>query len=123
MRSWNKRRQEIAFRYIEKFNEKGFEVLFQENSYESAWHLFVVRVANRDIIQNTFKEAAIETGIHYPVPLHKQPALQDMFSELALPVTERLAKEIISLPLHPYLTDNEVSQIIELFLKTAEVAK
>lgn len=123
LRSWNNRRQEIAFRYIEKFKEKGFEALFEENSYESAWHLFVVRVANRDIIQNRFKEADIETGIHYPVPLHKQPALKEMFSGLTLPVTERLAKEIISLPLHPYLTDYEVSVIIDLFLKTAEVAK
>jgi dTDP-4-amino-4,6-dideoxygalactose transaminase len=46
-----------------------------------------------------------------------------MFSGLALPVTEKLAKEIISLPLHPYLTDSEVSLIIELFLKTAKEAK
>jgi UDP-2-acetamido-2-deoxy-ribo-hexuluronate aminotransferase len=80
-------------------------------------------VANREEIQANFKEAAIETGIHYPVPLHKQPALQDMFSGLNLPVTEKLAKEIISLPLHPYLTDDEVSQIIELFLKIAKVVK
>jgi len=123
LKSWNDCRQEIAFKYVEKFTEKGFEILFQNEAYQSAWHLFVVRVANREEIQANFKEAAIETGIHYPVPLHKQPALQDMFSGLTLPVTEKLAKEIISLPLHPYLTDDEVSQIIELFLKIAKVAK
>ncbi len=123
LKSWNERRHEIALMYVEAITEKGFEILFQDASYQSAWHLFVVRVANRELIQNRFKQAAIETGIHYPVPLHRQPALQDMFSGLVLPVTEKLAEEIISLPLHPYLTDNEVSQIIDLFLETAEVVK
>lgn len=124
LRSWNDRRREIASRYIDSFSKKkNFKVLFQEDSYESAWHLFVIRVANREVIQNVFKEAKIETGIHYPVPLHIQPALQEMYSGLSLPVTERLAGEIISIPLHPYLTDQEVSEIINLFIKTAEVAK
>lgn len=123
LKSWNARRHEIAFKYIEKFTEKGFEVLFQNDAYQSAWHLFVVRVGNREEIQTNFKEVEIETGIHYPVPLHKQPALKNMFSGLTLPVTEKLAEEIISLPLHPYLTEDEVSKIIELFLKTARVVK
>lgn len=123
LKSWNERRQEIAFRYISNFTRKGFKALFQDSAYQSAWHLFVVRVSNREEIQIRFKEAAIETGIHYPVPLHKQPALQDMFPGLSLSITEKLANEIISLPLHPYLTDDEVSVIIELFLQTAEVTE
>jgi len=118
---WNVRRTIIAESYMADFKSNGFKVLANTNSYKSAWHLFVVRVRNRDQVQKIFSDNKIETGIHYPIPLHKQPALSEIFGDNELPVTEKLADEIISLPIHPYLTDNDVEKIINLFNNVAKV--
>ena len=117
--SWNQRRSEIAAIYLQELQDAGFKVLVNPDSYQSAWHLFVVRVNNREEIQKHFKEIGIETGIHYPIPLHKQPALLNHFKSVVLPNTERLAKEIISIPIHPHLSESEVTKILKNFLLVA----
>ena len=116
---WNSRRADIAEKYIQRFTSAGFKVLFDHKKYKSSWHLFVIRVANRDDIQRHFKEREIETGIHYPIPLHKQPALISSFGGQSLPITEKLSAEIISIPIHPHLTESQVEYIIETFLDIA----
>ena len=118
---WNARRREIAGRYLKEFRPAGFKVLVNENSYRSAWHLFVVRVQNREKIQSHFSTLKVETGIHYPIPLHKQPALEKFYKRVKLPNTELLAKQMISLPIHPHLSEADVELIIAEFLKVAEV--
>ena len=118
--SWNERRTAIARRYIKSLSSARFKILVEEHSYNSAWHLFVVRVKNRENVQSYLASLNIETGIHYPIPLHKQPALEKSYKKLKLPNTELLAKEMISLPIHPHLSDDEVDYIIREFLKVAE---
>lgn len=81
---------------------------------EPAWHLFVVRHADRDALQARLAERGIGTLIHYPVPPHRQPA----YAELALgggafPIAEAIHKEVLSLPLWPGMTEAQIDQVIE----------
>jgi dTDP-4-amino-4,6-dideoxygalactose transaminase len=120
---WNRKRQEVAERYIKSFSTAGFKVLSDPTKYSPSWHLFVLRVSNRNEIQDYFKSRMIETGIHYPIPLHKQPAIADQYLQLSLPVTELLAQEIISLPIHPHLTSEQIEEVIKEFLIIAKNLK
>ncbi len=79
---------------------------------EHVWHLFVVRCRQRDALQQHLAAQGIESMIHYPVPPHKQPAFRDMVIP-QLPVTERIHGEVLSLPLHPLLGQEELSRIVE----------
>lgn len=69
------------------------------------YHLYVIRVENRDKIQQKLKEQGIATGIHYPIPLHLQPAYKYLgYKENDFPITEKVSKEILSLPIYPELS-------------------
>ena len=84
---------------------------------EAAWvthiyHIYVVRVADRDRVQAALRERGIATQVHYPVPVHLQEAYQDLgYTPGSLPHTEQAAAEILSLPLYPELTDDEVQYV------------
>ncbi|RME34952.1 MAG: hypothetical protein D6793_07925, partial [Thermoflexia bacterium] len=76
------------------------------------YHLYVVRHPRRDALQAFLSERGIGTLIHYPVPVHLQPAYADLgHGEGSLPVTETLAREVLSLPMYPELTDGEVRAV------------
>jgi len=80
---------------------------------KGVYHLYVVRVQDRDALQTHLAEAGIGTGIHYPIPLHLQKAyLQLGYTEGDFPVTERVAKEIVSLPMFPQLRDAEQDEVV-----------
>lgn len=117
---WNHRRLEVATQYYEVLRGFNFQVLKNELFEESAWHLFAIRVNNRDKTLNHLKMNGIEAGIHYPIPLHKQPALASRYHEISLPVTEELCSQIISLPLHPFLEESEVAKVLDVFLEVAK---
>jgi dTDP-3-amino-2,3,6-trideoxy-4-keto-D-glucose/dTDP-3-amino-3,4,6-trideoxy-alpha-D-glucose/dTDP-2,6-dideoxy-D-kanosamine transaminase len=72
----------------------------------------VVRCLARDALAAHLAEEGVQTDVHYPVPDHRQPAFAKRFADVALPVTERLAAEVLSLPCHPGMTDAEVSHVI-----------
>jgi len=80
---------------------------------EHVWHLFVIRNQERDKLQLYLTENGVETLIHYPVPPHKQPAYQ-YWNSKSFPVTEKIHKEVISLPISPVLTDLEVQKVTDL---------
>ena len=117
--NWNSRRKDIAKRYEDSLQTKGIKVVKPLDSSGSVWHLFVVEISNRDEAQKALQERGIETGIHYPLPLHLQPALRESYSKLTLPKTEKLSKRIISLPIHGLMEDNEVEYVISNFLEVA----
>jgi dTDP-4-amino-4,6-dideoxygalactose transaminase len=78
------------------------------------YHLFVIRVAERDELQTFLRERGIETGIHYPVPLHRTLAYQSLgYRADGLPTAEKLANEILSLPMYPELTDEQINTVIK----------
>jgi dTDP-4-amino-4,6-dideoxygalactose transaminase len=83
------------------------------NSTDHIWHLFVVRTRERDRLQSYLRENGVQTLIHYPIPPHKQMAYKD-FNSISLPVTEKIHHEVISLPISPVLSEEDVFKITDL---------
>lgn len=114
---WNQRRREIARRYQEAFSPVGLCCPLEAPDRFHTYHLYVMRVPQRERFQKLLEENAIATIIHYPIPVH----LQESYAECRvqgeyLPLTENLASEIVSLPLYPELTEEEVDRIIQTVL-------
>lgn len=109
----NSRRREIAKAYLSKVTNPHIhlpEVL--QGSESHVWHLFVVRTEQRAKLQAHLKEKGIMTMIHYPIPPHKQGAYSE-FSSISLPLTEKIHEEVLSLPIDPTMSDNDVNSVIE----------
>ena len=106
---WNTRRRQLAAYYREQLQQAGIEFLKEPEGVESCYHLFVIRSPKREQIRNALVEAGIECGIHYPLPLHLQPACRDLgYHPGDFPAAEALADTALSLPMHPHLTAQEV---------------
>jgi dTDP-4-amino-4,6-dideoxygalactose transaminase len=85
---------------------------------DSACALYTIRVANRDAVRARLEQAGVGTGIFYRVPLHRHPAFADRHGAAeSLAVSERLADEVLSLPLHPDLTDQEIEMVVDAVRK------
>lgn len=109
----NQIRREIAKRYITEINNENILLPeFPENEKEHVWHLFVIRTKSRERLQNYLSENGIQTLIHYPIPPHKQDAYKD-WNHLSYPITEQIHDEVLSLPISPVMTDEEVTTMIE----------
>jgi len=107
-------RRQVAATYTELLNEAGIITTpFIESHNESAWAQYTIQVDNRDQVQAKLKEQGIPTAVHYPIPLNKQPAVS---SDADLPVGDTVAQKVMSLPMHPYLTNNQQLSIVEAFL-------
>lgn len=110
---WNQRRRQHADFYLESFANSDVKPLTIHEDAETVWHLFVVRVSEREAFQRKLKEEGIATGIHYPVPLHLQPAYEHyQIPSNSLPVTEKVAKEVVSLPMYPELAAAELESVV-----------
>jgi dTDP-4-amino-4,6-dideoxygalactose transaminase len=109
----NGRRRALAGRYSARLAEMGLALPVEKPWGTHAYHLYTVRVpAGRDRVRAALLEQGIETGVHYPIPLHLQPAYAWMgLREGAFPVAERAAREVLSLPLHPEMTDDQVDRV------------
>jgi dTDP-4-amino-4,6-dideoxygalactose transaminase len=109
----NEIRRAIAKHYIGNITNPAI-ILPQlpENSSEHVWHLFVIRTADRDRLQQHLKDNDIHTLIHYPVPPHKQAAYPQL-NGLSLPITEQIHREVLSLPISPVLTTEEVQKVVD----------
>jgi dTDP-4-amino-4,6-dideoxygalactose transaminase len=111
--AWNAARRRIAERYVSALATSPLELPTVRPECEPVWHLFVVRTADRDRLQAQLKENGIETGVHYPCPLHLQPAYQHLgLSAGDLPVTERVAARILSLPIFPEMTEPQADRVV-----------
>lgn len=120
LKSWTDRRRQLAERYDSALRRDGFKTIVSFEGANPVYHLYVVEVANRDNVLESLRAAGIGCGVHYPVPLHQQPALLNGDGKgVSLPVTERVAGRILSLPICGDLTDAEQDRVIEAFLKTA----
>ena len=112
---WNQRRREIANRYNDSFAFIGIKCPLEASDRFHVYHLYVLRVPQREKFQKLLAEAGIATMIHYPVPVH----LQESYPELSnqshyLSITEKFAHQIVSLPIYPELTDDEINYIIKV---------
>lgn len=112
---WNDARRNLAHRYHELFSEmKGSMTLPIEAAWtKGVYHLYVVRVQDREAFQARLAEAGVGTGIHYPIPLHQQKAYQNLgYKSGDFPVTERVAREIVSLPMFPQLSHAQQDEVV-----------
>lgn len=113
LNQWNENRCALSIEYQKHLSNT--DIAFQQvcKNAESAWHLFVIRHNNREKIKKALLQAGIETGIHYPVPIHHQPAYIQ-HSDILLPVTENAAQKVLSLPIFPELNSHTVQNICEI---------
>ena len=108
---WNAHRRQVA-RWYEELLPRGIEYPKDDPRDESVYHLFVIRVPKRDELRAHLEAQGIATGIHYPIPVHLQPAFRELgYSVGDFPITERLTREIVSLPMHPFLTRADVQDV------------
>lgn len=110
----NNLRRIIAEKYISEINNS--EILLPKipaKPDEHVWHLFVIRTLNRDRLQKYLYENGVQTLIHYPIPPHKQLAYKE-YNHLSFPITEKIHNEILSLPMSPVITTEEIYKIITL---------
>ena len=108
----NSHRQSIAKQYISKINNNKIKLPFYDGSKNHVFHLFVVLVNNRQQFLDYLKVNNIEAAVHYPIPPHKQVALQ-RFNHLKFPITEKIHETCVSLPISPIMTSLEVDTVIE----------
>lgn len=116
LESFVERRRQIARIYDEAFKNNGKIILPEETkNSKHSYHLYVIRVKKeiRDKIIKKMKEKNIFLGIHYPKPLHQQPIIKEIIKPSKLKITEKIVKEIISLPIYPSLKDWEAKMIAE----------
>ncbi|WP_227243192.1 DegT/DnrJ/EryC1/StrS family aminotransferase [Paraburkholderia caribensis] len=104
----NARRSAAANVYRELLDKAPVEMICPTDGAQSVWHLFVIRTPARDALRQYLTDRGIGTQIHYPIPCHRQAAYVDHHWP-DLPVTERLQEEILSLPMSPYLTPDDVA--------------
>ena len=106
-------RQQAAERYTSMFNEAGIETTpYVEEHNTSAWAQYTIRVEDRDAVQAALQEAGIPSAVHYPIPLNKQTALAD--DSVHLPVGDKTAEVVMSLPMHPYLDESDQRKIVDV---------
>ncbi len=117
--SSNQRRREIAQYYMDHIhNEKVLLPSVADGKVPVAdymghvWHLFVIRSENRDKLQAYMNALEIQTSIHYPIPPHKQSAYKE-WNNLSLPITEKIHREVLSIPISPIMTNEEVIAIVD----------
>ncbi|ASW82206.1 DegT/DnrJ/EryC1/StrS family aminotransferase [Vibrio anguillarum] len=105
-------RNQVANTYTRLLNKAGIlSTPFVEAHNISAWAQYTIRVKSRAEIQHKLQEAGIPTAVHYPIPLNKQPAVAD--SSIQLPIGDEIAEEVMSLPMHPYLTEQDIQRVVE----------
>jgi dTDP-4-amino-4,6-dideoxygalactose transaminase len=111
---WNAERQEIAALYLERLRDQEFILPTVHPHAVPVWHLFVVQTSGRERVQAELKRRGVATGVHYPLPLHLQPAYQHLpYREGSFPLTERAAARILSLPIYPEMTEDQVAQVCD----------
>jgi dTDP-4-amino-4,6-dideoxygalactose transaminase len=117
----NARRRAIAARYLEGLDGAAVRLPAVAEGAEPVWHLFVVRQRRRDALAEELARQGIETLIHYPVAPHRSGAYRDLpVDHEQVRVAERLADEVLSLPMGPHLTDAQVDEVVAATREAAE---
>ena len=116
--AYNARRQSIAARYDAEL--RGVITPWVRPGVSHVYHQYTIRVRDRDAFVDRLKERGVGTGIYYPIPVHRQkPLIALGYGDLHFPVSEQLTEEVVSIPVHPSLTDGEVDAVIEAVNQTA----
>ncbi len=122
LEQWNTLRRQHAQRYLDRLQDQAKIIGPREvENCRHVWHLFVVRVPQRDIVLRKLKERGIYCGLHYPVPVHRTKAFKRFApAEGSLPVTETVASSILSLPMYPELSEEQIDYVCKNLIEIAE---
>jgi dTDP-4-amino-4,6-dideoxygalactose transaminase len=111
---WNERRRAIAGLYLDSLAPFGCDLPSVPDGSRSAWHLFVIRLDDRDRVQAALHAAGVQTLLHYPVPPHLQPAYADKgWAEGAFPIAEAMAHRALSLPIGPHMPLRDAARVAD----------
>jgi dTDP-4-amino-4,6-dideoxygalactose transaminase/acetyltransferase-like isoleucine patch superfamily enzyme len=115
---WNVRRRQVAQWYYQRLADLDISLPVESTYAKHVYHLYVVRLKDRDRIQAVLAERGVATGLHYPIPLHLQEAYRHLgCREGTFPVSEEAARSILSLPMHPHLTEDQVDYVCRCLRK------
>ena len=124
---WTCQRREIANYYLKQLSNLPITLPFIDPRAESAWHLFVVRTPTttmRDALFEELKSKGIGVGLHYPIPVHLQPAFINLYNQqLSLPHTESITQNLISLPMYPELKTKQLEFIVDQLNENCKIHK
>ncbi|MNS97161.1 dTDP-3-amino-3,6-dideoxy-alpha-D-galactopyranose transaminase [compost metagenome] len=109
----NEKRRAIAKRYLSEIKNDKIVLPFWDFSKNHVFHLFVIRTENRTHLQEYLAQNNIQTVIHYPIPPHQQKAFLD-WNKLSFPITEKIHKEVLSLPISPIMTESDVNFVVKI---------
>ena len=112
LEAWNESRRSMVARYQERLSETPWRIVDQPEGGVSARHLLVLRTDRRDEVTAALDAQGIDTGIHYPVPCHRHPPFVS-YAHGELPVAERAADEVMSVPLSPHMTAEQVERVCD----------
>jgi len=114
----NEKRRQLAEYYTDKLSDLSIQLPKVREEAESVFHLYVLQVEGRHDLLEYLKGKGIQAGVHYPVPIHLQPAYQDrILTANDMSITENLTKRIISLPMYPELSMNDAKKIVDVLKK------
>ena len=115
--TWNAQRHAAAVKYVERLKpltEKGLVLPDTRSAAEHVFHLFVVQVDDRTKVMEHLAKHEVQTGIHYPVPFYLQGGYRELgYTQGAFPVTERISSRILSLPMFPEISDDQIDFVVE----------
>lgn len=109
----NLHRRAIAKRYLSEIKNTKIQLPQYSGNLDHVFHLFVIRCKERDSLKQFLEQNGVQTVIHYPIPPHKQQAYKD-WNHLSFPITEQIHNEVLSLPISPVMTADEVSEVIRI---------
>lgn len=113
LESWTEARRSHARYYTELLAKSTIQTPIERSDSRHVYHLYVIRVRQRDALMSLLKSKGIDCGIHYPVPLHRQQAfMRRGYGDVSLPVTEAIASEVLSLPLYPELSRAGIEYVV-----------
>lgn len=108
----NENRREIASEYLKRIDNPDIQKPFVHTMEGHVWHLFVIRTKSRSTLEGYLSERGIQTLIHYPIPPHKQEAFKE-WNHLSFPISESIHNEVLSLPMHPFMSNEEVDRVVK----------
>jgi dTDP-4-amino-4,6-dideoxygalactose transaminase len=115
LEKWTRERQRVARRYTELLADTPLQLPREAASAESVWHLYVVRHPRRDELKKFLEENQVGCALHYPLPLHLQKCYASLgYKAGDFPVAEKAARECLSLPIFPELTDAQIQRVAEV---------
>ncbi|HEY7356349.1 MAG TPA: DegT/DnrJ/EryC1/StrS family aminotransferase [Ktedonobacterales bacterium] len=110
--AWNAARRQVASEYAARLAGLPIGLPQVAADNEPVWHLYVIRAAERDALQRSLAAAGVETGLHYPVPIHHQQAYPEL-AGLRFPVSEWIAAQCLSLPIFAEMTEAQITSVVE----------